>query len=187
MKLALILIDMQKYFLNLNPILFQEKLLPNIQKALSAARLSKISIIHVVTRYHQDKSDWPAPYKHSDSIWCIEGTEDAEILEAVKPLDSERVVVKTRFSGFYKTDLEDILVENGIEGLVIAGYASDACIRMTVVDAYNRDYIIYLIADCVHAFREDTEGSIQYLQWLTKLTVISMEEMNSMLQNTSAQ
>jgi biuret amidohydrolase len=187
MKLALILIDMQKYFLNLNPILFREKLIPNIQTALSTARSSNISIIHVITRYHQDKSDWPAPYKHSDTIWCIEGTEDAEILEAVKPLDGERVVVKTRFSGFYKTDLEDIFVEDGIEGLVIAGYASDACVRMTVVDAYYRDFIIFLLKDCVHAFREDTEGSIQYLQWLTKLTVISMEEMNRMFQNTSSQ
>jgi nicotinamidase-related amidase len=113
-----------------------------------------------------------APWKHSDTIWCIEGTEDVEILEAVKPLDKERVVVKTRFSSFYKSGLESILVQDGIDGLVIAGYASDVCVRMTVLDAYNRDYVIFLLSDCVHAFREDTESSIQYLQWLTKLTVL---------------
>lgn len=142
MKLALIVIDMQKYFLDLDLILFQEKLLPNIQTALSAVRSSNILIIHVITLYHRDKSDWPAPYKNYDTIWCIEGTEDAEIIEAVKPLDGERVVVKTRFSGFFKTELENILVKNSIEGLMIAGYASDACVRMTVLDAYNRDYVI---------------------------------------------
>ncbi|MFC1850781.1 isochorismatase family cysteine hydrolase [candidate division CSSED10-310 bacterium] len=180
-KPALIIIDMQQHFFRENPLPFREKLLPNIQTVLTAARSAKIPIIHIITRYNRQKTDWPKAWHHLNQIWCLEGTVGVHILEEVKPLPDEIVVVKKRFSGFYDTDLNKILRQNAIDSLLITGYASDVCVRMTVMDAYNRGYDLYLLADCVHAARETTEQSLQYLTWLTNLKLISSSEMNTLL------
>jgi len=145
-------------------------------------RTSEVPVIHVITRYSQDRSDWPAAWQHLDSIWCLEGTEGVQILEDVKPLEGEKVVVKTRFSGFYNSELDSVLRSVHVDSLFIAGYSSDVCVRMTTMDAYNRDYRLFLLADCIHAAREDTEATVKYLQWLTNLKVVSIEEMREILQ-----
>ena len=180
MNPALLVIDMQRTFYEQKPVAFQTKLLPNVQAALSAARAASVPIVHVMTRYSQDKSDWPEAWVHSDRIWCLEGTEGVQILEEVEPLAGEPVVIKTRFSGFYETRLEAVIQDLGVDTLFIAGYSSDVCVRMTTMDAYNRGYSLFLLADCVHGDREETKTSIEYLVWLTNLKVISTEELSGL-------
>ena len=182
MRPALIVIDMQKYFLDENPKPFQEKLLRNISTLLSLMRSSGVPVIHVITRYSKGKSDWPEAWKHRDSIWCLEDTEGVQILEEVRPLAGERIVVKTRFSGFYNSELDSVLRSLHADTLFIAGYSSDVCVRMTTMDAYNRDYRLFLLADCTYAAGEDTEASFQYLQRLTNLAVVSIKEVKEILQ-----
>ena len=106
MKPALLIIDMQRYFMAEAPDVFRQKLLPNIECLLSLFRSSDVPIVHVITRYSEDKSDWPLPCRDQDSIWCLSGTEGAEVLPEAAPLPGEPVVVKTRYSAFYRTELE---------------------------------------------------------------------------------
>jgi nicotinamidase-related amidase len=179
MRPALVVIDMQRWFYDENPQPFRDKLLPNVAAALALARSAAIPVVHVITRYSQDRSDWPKVYRDRDKIWCLEGTDGVQILDEARPLPGEPVVVKTRFSGFYDSELDATLQGLGVDTLVFAGYSSDVCVRLTVMDAYNRGYDQYLLADCVHAGREDTEASIEYLRWLTNITVIDAKEMVS--------
>jgi len=86
------------------------------------------------------------------------------------------VVIKTRYSGFYNTDLHHILQDKHIDVLLITGYATDVCVRMTVVDAYNRDYRLFLVEDCVAPYRKDPITSVEYLRALTNLTVIHFQD-----------
>ena len=134
-----------------------------------------------MTRYSRDKTDWPKAWRHLDSIWCLEGTPGVQILDQVRPLAGEPVVVKTRFSGFYASRLDAVLRDLDVDTLFLAGYASDVCVRMTVMDAYNRGYALFLLADCVHAAREETKTSIDYLCWLTNLEEICTDELEEML------
>ena len=85
-----------------------------------------------------------------------------------------------------KPALDDTLQRLGIDTLFFAGYSSDVCVRLTVLDAYNRGYDQYLLADCVHAAREDTETSIRYLQWLTQIEVIDAKEMTAIWRDRSS-
>ena len=104
MREALIIVDMQKEFYNLRPESFDNKIIPNLLKILQNYRNEKREIIHVITKYCIDKSDWPEARKSEDSIWCMEGTESAEIIEGFEPLGDEKVIIKTRFSSFYNTN-----------------------------------------------------------------------------------
>jgi nicotinamidase-related amidase len=175
-KPALVVVDLQEWFRQDYPGPFWDPLLANTARALEAMRQLGVPIVHVITRYSRDRSDWPMAWLHLDPIWCLEGTPGIEIMPQVRPMPGEPVVVKTRFSGFYETDLDATLVQLGVDALVLAGYSSDVCVRMTAMDAYNRGYPLFLLRDCVHGDREETEASIDYLRWLANARIVSLQE-----------
>jgi len=176
MKPALVVIDLQEWFRDDHPGSFWEPLLTNTARALKEMRQREVPVVHVVTRYRRDRSDWPAAWQHLEEMWCLEGTPGVEIMAPVRPIEDEPVVVKTRFSGFFETDLERTLSALDVDTLLLAGYSSDVCVRMTAMDAYNRGYCLYLLRDCVHGDREETASSIEYLRWLTNTHIVSLEE-----------
>ncbi len=176
---------MQEWFREHIPGPFWETLSENVARMLSAARALSVPVVHVITRYSRDRSDWPAAWRHLDPIWCLEGTEGVEILHKAKPIAGEPVVVKTRFSGFYETELDRVLVGLDVDTLFVAGYSSDVCVRMTAMDAYNRGYRLYLLQDCVRAEREDTAASIAYLESLTNAQTVSTPEAVEILRGSS--
>ena len=177
MKPAVIIIDLQEYFYKLDTPKFDNKLNANVEKLLEFARKSKIKIIHVITIYKKDKSNWPEAYKQRDSLWCMENTDDAKIIQSALPEENETVIIKKRFSSFYETELDDVLKQNGIDALFIAGYSGDVCVRMTTMDAFNRGYKLFWISDCIESLFEDYKKSEEYIQNLTKLKVVTIEEM----------
>ena len=176
MKTALIVIDMQYDFIPLAPPEFSCELVPNIADCLAMARQAAVPIVHVITEYHEDKSDWPRAFAHRDQLRCITGTRGAEIIEAVAPLPDEKVIIKTRYSGFYRTELESWLADDGIEAVALCGYSSDVCVRMTSIDAYNRDYPVTLLSDCVMPERATADEAIEYLRWLSRCEVVTRRE-----------
>ena len=55
---------------------------------------------------------------------------------------------KTRFSGFYKTELDEVLKKLGVRNLIITGCTTSVCVEATIRDAMYRDYLPVLLADC---------------------------------------
>lgn len=52
------------------------------------------------------------------------------------------MVNKNRYSGFYGTDLEKILLENEIDAVEVVGVCTSICVMDTVAGLANRDYPI---------------------------------------------
>mgnify|MGYP000844986322 FL=1 len=136
MKPAVIIIDLQEYFYKVDSSKFENKINANIKSLLQFLRKSRIKIFHVITVYKKDKSNWPESYKQGNTIWCLENSFDSKIIQSAIPEENENVIIKKRFSGFYDTELDKILQQNGIDTLFIAGYSGDVCVRMTTMDAF---------------------------------------------------
>jgi nicotinamidase-related amidase len=181
MKSALLIIDMQKLFKSLKYSEFENVLVPNIEKALNVARNKNMPIIHIRTVYKKDKSNWPRVRMHYEKMWCQENCLESEFIDELIPQMGEFVIDKSRFSGFYNTNLEKYLNENKIEHIYIAGYATDVCIRFTAVDAYNRDILVTVLRECVLSEREENEKAIEYLSFFTKSSVSTIKEMERIL------
>ncbi len=181
MNAAVIIIDLQEYFYKLDTPKFDNKINPNIRELLQFARNAKIKIIHVITIYKNDKSNWPESYKSRDKMWCMENTDDAKIIQSALPEKDETVIIKKRFSAFYDTELDEILRQNGIDTLFIAGYSGDVCVRMTTMDAFNRGYNLFWVSDCIESLFEDYKKSEEYIQNLTKLKVVKLDEMKKII------
>ena len=78
----------------------------------------------------------------------IEGTWNTEILPELSPSPNDLVITKKRFSGFYETTLDERLRELNVDTLIVIGCTTSICVESTIRDAYFRDYICVLPADC---------------------------------------
>jgi nicotinamidase-related amidase len=165
MNPVLLTIDLQKDFPRLFKLLkphdgFDE----SVRQLTSFFRGRRMPIIHLLTRHKADRSTWTLQMKRDNFSICIEGTEGCEELDAVGRLPGEAVMHKTRWSAFYGTDLDCILKKRGYDTLILAGFLSHACIRVTALDAYQRDYGVIIARDCIDTYDAAHENiTLDYL------------------------
>ena len=50
---------------------------------------------------------------------------------------------------FYGTELESLLEKLDADPLILAGVNTHACIRTAAIDAYQRDFQVIIVRDCV--------------------------------------
>ncbi len=78
---------------------------------------------------------------------CVQGTWDAELVEAFVPRPNDFVVDKNRPSAFYNAGTETILRNLELNTVVVCGVTTSMCVESTVRDAGHRDYHTYVAAD----------------------------------------
>ena len=174
-KTAVIVIDMQNDFgaekgmfacagIPIDAI--QSAVVPTA-RVLAAARPAGIKVVYLKMQFEPDLSDAGGPeapnrVRHlrigvgsgvdapdgSESRILIRDTWNTAILPALEPEDGDLVVPKHRFSGFFETNLDELLKEHGIETLVFTGCTTSVCVESTVRDAFFRDYRLVVLEDC---------------------------------------
>ena len=153
MKPVLLAIDLQKDFPKVFKLLKpRDRFDHSVERLVTFFRERELPVIHLLTRHREDKSTWTLHMKRDNFRICVEGTEGAEELEAVGRRPGETVMYKTRWSAFYGTDLEQHLRGHGYDTLVLAGFMSHACIRVSALDAYQRNYDVIIARDCVDTY-----------------------------------
>jgi len=145
-----------------------QKAITPTAKVLAAARQSGLKIIYLKMGYHPDLSDLGSAdsvnrTRHlklgvgqkirapdgRESRVLIRDTWDTDIVPELKPQANDVVIYKTRFSGFYQTDLDATLKKFGIKYLIFTGVTTSICVESTVRDAMVRDYLCVLLRDCM--------------------------------------
>jgi ureidoacrylate peracid hydrolase len=138
-------------------------------RVLVAARHAGIKIIYLKMGYRPDLSDLGAPdsvnrMRHlrlgvgetirtpdgQESRILIRDTWNTDIIPELEPHADDLLIYKTRFSGFYETDLDAKLRYLGIKYLIMTGCTTSICVDSTVRDAMFRDYLCVLLADCMN-------------------------------------
>ncbi len=169
MKPALLIIDMQKDFVLPGAPLCVAgawATVPAIRRLLDRARASGWPVFHVVREHKADGSDAEMFRRHlfenGGAGFCVEGRDGCAIVDELAPLPGERKIVKTRFSAFYRTTLEDELRAGGVDTVIIAGTQYPNCVRGTAVDALYRDFRVVVVRDaCSAATPEAAESNLR--------------------------
>lgn len=163
---VLLIIDMQEDFFAHARLAEQRSLLvANTNALVSLAREASIRVIWVRQEFLPDLSDAPLEVKRQKIEVVVAGTPGAQILPELNRQQSDEHIVKKRYSAFFGTDLDDRLSRLGCTRLIIAGINTHACIRATVVDAYQRDYDVILAKDCIASHdQEHHEISWRYME-----------------------
>jgi ureidoacrylate peracid hydrolase len=168
---AVVVVDMQNAFASKGGMLDiagidisgAQAVVRSIRTLLDAARSAGIPIVHLQVGYKPDLSDSGGPESpnwHKElalrMMSCqpdlkgkllIEGTWDFAIVDELKPQPGDLVIVKSRYSGFTRTRLDDELRARNIRYLLFAGIATNVCVESTLRDAYFLDYWPILISD----------------------------------------
>lgn len=84
----------------------------------------------------------------SKSRILIRDTWNADIVPELKPQTGDIVVYKTRYSGFYKTELDSLLKQSGKKYLIITGCTTSICVESPVRDARFRAYSSIVLEGC---------------------------------------
>lgn len=169
MSTALILIDLQNDFFRTeyedqnHAKQVEQQLTENINRLLDAARPQQIPVFFVVTSLEPDASNWNLRMKDLGSAICIKGTEGEAILTGLKFNEKDHIIHKTRYSAFFKTELDEVLKSMAIDTLIVGGINTHACIRTSAVDAFMRDYRVIIPEECVVSYNpEYHETSMKY-------------------------
>ena len=138
------------------------------KRVLIAARRAGMPIIYLKMGFRPDLSDAgatdsPNRMRHmffggignpvhapdgTPSRTLIRDTWSSAIIPELAPAPNDVVIYKTRFSGFYRTDLEAVLTKLAVKNLIITGCTTSVCVESTIRDAMFRDFSCVLLADC---------------------------------------
>src|SRR5579872_2231557 len=170
-KSALIVVDMQNAFASRGGLLdlagvdisAAPAVVRTIGAILAPLRARRVPIVYLQTGYKPDLSNGggaASPNPRKELALClmrerpelkgkllVEGTWDFEIVEALKPLPGDIVVLKTRYSGFAGTTLDSVLRAREVRHLFFVGIATNVCVESTLRDAYFHEYWPILIRE----------------------------------------
>lgn len=137
-------------------------------RVLSATRRVDVPIIYLCHAYRPDLSDLGSAgsknrrlhidgFSVGDEVTAPDGspsrilvqdTWNTAVIDELAPEPGDIEIRKTRFSGFYETELDAILTERGVDNLVFTGCTTSVCVESTVRDAMFRDYAPLVLEDC---------------------------------------
>ena len=77
----------------------------------------------------------------------LPGSKDIEVIPDLAPLSGEPVTYNWRISAFARSNLEQLLKDNGVETVVLAGVATDIAVLTTAVAATDLSYAVIVPND----------------------------------------
>jgi nicotinamidase/pyrazinamidase len=163
---ALVVVDVQNDFADPGGSLYVgegEKVVPVINEQVEQARSKGAMIV-----YTQDWHPESTPHFQKDGgIWpvhCVQGTWGAELhpdLEVAGEVVRKGTGGEDGYSGFtvrdpasgeeQQTPLEDMLRARGIERVVIAGLATDYCVKETAIDSATKGFATTVLTNAIRA------------------------------------
>ncbi len=150
-QLAVVVIDMQRDFVDKGaPIecFGGRETIPHITRLLERAREKNIPVIFTQEAHRKNKIDLGVELTY-EPVHCLEGSVGIEIVASLPRNPEDYLIVKRRYSAFFKTDFEILLKGLGVNTLILTGVATDVCVRATAQDAQQSGYFVIVPKECV--------------------------------------
>jgi nicotinamidase-related amidase len=137
----------------INPFNFPgaERLAPAaVEAARATAGLKeRLTAEGVTTIYANDNYGvWQSDFHTLVSACLGMNGPPGEIARLLYPQAGDLTILKPRHSAFFASPLELLLTEMESSELIICGLATDICVQLTAMDAFLREYRIWVPSDC---------------------------------------
>ncbi len=140
-KKALLVIDMLHDFMDPSGSLYcgdeARKIIPAVQELLEEHRKLNSVIIFPCDSHDPEDKEFEMFAPHS-----VTGTPGAALIPELEVKDGEYLVPKTRYSALYGSNLEKILMDEGVTEVHMSGVCTSICVMDTTSDLRNRDYTV---------------------------------------------
>jgi bifunctional isochorismate lyase/aryl carrier protein len=145
-KSALLVIDMQDYFLRADSHAFlpaAPAIIPNVRALCAAYREASRPVFF--TRH----ANTPRDAGQMATWWRELLTPDHPLaaIEATLPAPGDPVIEKSQYDAFYHTALESCLRQESVEQVVITGVATHLCCESTARSAFTRGFAVFMAID----------------------------------------
>lgn len=182
-KTALVVIDMQRYFVNPQLSLMRtfemlvpgvtagycervnSQVIPSIKRLQACFRAVRSPVIYTaIGCCLPGGEDLNQMWKDLDRLsletigqrmFPLVGEESWQIDDSVAPLPGELVLNKTSSGTLNSTMLDQTLRNMGIQSLVMCGVTTDVCVETTARDAADRGFQVIIAEDACTAFSAD--------------------------------
>lgn len=148
MREALVIVDMQQRWIRPDRILFPDgasavACIDDLRKIFSE---KGHVVVHSIMEHAADGSTL-----HPDDTkpWNVRGSDEAQIVEELKPRLGEIVIPKSRYSAFFGTALLETLRNENIAAVTVVGYQMRACVFATVLDAHQHGFRTEVVAEAI--------------------------------------
>ncbi len=169
-RTVLLMIDMEKAFVEPKAalhIMGAKYTVPACEAALDDARELGIKVIWIKREYSEDGSDMETPRrkmlkKHGITGVLAPGSTGVNSVEepdGLTRLDEETVIIKPRWSAFFKTGLDDMLSGLGVKNVVLAGTTTPNCVRTTCYDSIAYNYRTLVLARCTSSQTDEIQNA----------------------------
>lgn len=148
MKVALLIVDMQKGC-----------------REISQCKSSfdnSVEYINEVSQYFRKKNNPVVIIK--DIEVGSPGTIQFEIVEDIVISDKDIVVHKQHCNSFWETELDERLKTEGVDCIIVSGFAAEHCVLFTYNGARERGYKVFLLQNGIAGFDEEEIKRIQLLR-----------------------
>jgi nicotinamidase-related amidase len=154
-----------------------QRVIANAREALAFARGRGVPVIHVVLVYRQLPAIgseamvspfWRALHAAMDELdrltpgrkstvreHNLEGTAGTQIIPELHEPSDYVINNKKRLDCFYGTDLRQLLDTLGAKNVVLMGINTNTCVLNTAFTAFNLDYRVVVLSDCVASMYGD--------------------------------
>ncbi|MFC5702650.1 isochorismatase family protein [Cohnella faecalis] len=153
MKKALLIIDMQAMPFVWKSYggksLYQEaRLIANTRLLIEKARKNASPIFYIMY------TETTGPRSVDQPLW--------QIIDPIAPEPHDSLVIKYHADSFHETNLNALLRNHAIEGLVVCGIQTEYCVDTTVKSAYSHGYKVELASDC-HSTYDSEEWTAEQI------------------------
>ncbi len=174
---AVIVVDMLRGFLESGRPLdcgnTARAIIPAVRRRIEEEMARGATVFWVADNHAPDDAEFAMFPPH-----CIRGTAEAAVIPELADLvDPANLLPKTRYSGFFGTNLAERLAQPKPDVITVVGVCTDICVMHTVADARNRDYRVEVPADCVATFDADAHRfALDHMRRVLGADVVGSEQ-----------
>lgn len=133
----------------------EKQTLANMARLQAKCRSVGIEVMYaVIESLTKDGRDRSLDYRIT-GFNVPKGSWDAQVHDAIKPLEDEIVFAKTSSNVFVSTNIDYVLRNLGVRQIVISGFITDQCISSAVRDACDLGYLVTLVSDACATYSQN--------------------------------
>ena len=146
------------------------KAIPAIKREIQRARREGNPVIYICDAHDADdkefsKFGWPAH--------AVKGSKGGQVVDELRPGAGDIIVEKTTYAGFYRTKLDDILRDLGVDSLRLTGTVTHICVLFTAYDAVLRDYAVTVVEDGIAGIeKSDHDAALRIMKNVLGVKII---------------
>lgn len=148
LKVALLIVDMQRGCREDTPC--------------KLAFDNSVKYINEISKYFR-KKNYPVVIIKDIEVGSP-GSEEFECVDDLVISDNDIIINKQHCNSFWETELDSVLKTEGVDGIIVSGFAAEHCVLFTYNGARERGYKVFLLQNGIAGLDEEEIKRVQLLR-----------------------